>query len=497
MTSFRHYPSKRVVRFVAAVAFAAMAFMAVTLIRVEVSREALSAPAPTAALSFGGQDAWARSQDDGTVADVAEHAVQSVVNIASEKLLNRPSSPYQNDPFFRYFFRGRGGPDRAPQRHQKALGSGVIVSQGGRVLTNNHVVEGATQIRVTLFDGRELSAKLVGADPKSDVAVLQLEGDLKGLVPLPFGNSTSLRLGETVLAIGNPFGVGQTVTKGIVSAKGRADVGIVDYEDFIQTDAAINPGNSGGALVNTRGELVGINTAILSRSGGYQGIGFAIPSNMAKGIMGSLLKNGHVVRGWLGVAIQDVDRDLAEALNLNDSRGVLLAEVVDKSPADRAGLKQGDVVVRVSGTTVDSPGRLRSLIAAHGAGSKVKVELVRSGKSRSVAVTLGELPGDNNISSAQSPAQGNAYGLELSELTNAMRRRLQIPKRVRRGVVVTDVGRNTPAARAGFRQGDVIIEFNRKAISSVDDFQKARTKNKKRVLVLVYRGGSTIYLTLK
>ena len=254
-----------------------------------------------------------------------------------------------------------------PER-ENSLGSGVIVRKSGVILTNNHVIEGASKIRVTLSDGRDFDAEVVGADPKSDIAVIKMLKPPKDLAPIALGDSDSLRLGEMVVAIGNPFGLGHTVTMGIVSAKGRANVGIVDYEDFIQTDAAINPGNSGGALIDLQGRLIGINTAIASRSGGYQGIGFAVPSNMARAVMNSLLKHGRVVRGWLGVAIQPVTKDLQRAMGLKTTKGVLISDVMQDSPAARSGIKRGDVI-ELAGETLRDPVHLRNRVAAAGSGA--------------------------------------------------------------------------------------------------------------------------------
>ena len=285
---------------------------------------------------------------------------------------------------FPFFF--GPGPEQQERREQ-GMGSGVIISSDGYVLTNNHVVSDAQEIKVTLYDRREFDAEVVGTDPKSDVAVIRIKAPPKDLRAISIGDSSRIRLGDVVLAIGNPFGVGQTVTMGIVSAKGRADVGIVDYEDFIQTDAAINPGNSGGALVNMEGQLIGINTAILSRSGGYQGIGFAIPTNMASPIMESLKKYGKVTRGWLGVSIQDVDQELSTAMKLPTSRGVLISDVQPGSPAQKAGLKRGDVVVKIEGRAVETTGNFRNAIALGGSGKKVKLELYRDGKLQTLDVS--------------------------------------------------------------------------------------------------------------
>ena len=315
------------------------------------------------------------------VADVAERVVDSVVNISTSQTIEVEQGPFLFDPFFNdpqspYF----GAPD---ERKAQSLGSGVIVSPDGKILTNAHVVRNADEITVTLHDGSEHDAKVVGVDPKSDLAVIKLEGRFGKLTPLPFADSTRTRLGETVLAVGNPFGVGQAVTMGIVSATGRASVGIVQYEDFIQTDAAINPGNSGGALVNLRGELVGINTAILSRSGGYQGIGFAIPTAMARPIMDALIKDGKVSRGYLGVNLKPVE---------HGGRGVMIESVEAKAPAARAGITAGDIILAVDGTEVRDLGKLRNMVAMKGANKSATFEISRDGKVRTLEVKLGELP---------------------------------------------------------------------------------------------------------
>jgi serine protease Do len=325
---------------------------------------------------------------DSTIADVAERAVQSVVNISTSRTVS--DGPGAWDPFFadpRSPYSGDG-----QERKASSLGSGVIVTAQGRILTNNHVIEGADDIKVTLSNGTELTAKLVGTDPRSDVAVLQLQGTLPPLKPLSLGDSSSLRLGEVVLAIGDPFGVGQAVTMGIVSAKGRASVGIVDYEDFIQTDAAINPGNSGGALVNLRGELVGINTAILSRTGGYQGIGFAIPSNMARQISDMLVRDGKVKRGYLGVNIATVNQDVAKQAGLKVDHGVLVTGVQPDGPAGKAGLKEGDVIVSLDGAEVKDAGKLRNTVAMSPSGASVDLQVMRGSSKQGVKVKLAELP---------------------------------------------------------------------------------------------------------
>jgi Do/DeqQ family serine protease len=330
-----------------------------------------------------------RSGGDTAIADVTEQVLPSVVNI-STTTARKSRGPAMFDPFFSDPDSPFGG--RPSEREGQSLGSGVIVSTRGYVLTNSHVVADATDIRVSLSDGRELAAKLVGSDPKSDLAVLKLEGKLGSLRPIRFGRSHKTRLGEIVLAIGNPFGVGQTVTMGIISAKGRSGMGIVDYEDFIQTDAAINPGNSGGALINLEGELIGINTAILSRTGGYQGIGFAIPTDMARPIMDSLISDGRVDRGFLGVNIQTLTRDVAKTEGLpDDQRGVLVTRVLQASPAARAGLRQGDIIMRIDGRDTFTAAHVVNAVGMAGSGKRVKLEVLRSGKPRTLRIELDEL----------------------------------------------------------------------------------------------------------
>ena len=335
-----------------------------------------------------------RSTGGASIADVAERVVPSVVNLSATRTRKaRRGDPERVPPELRQFFGPQGGPMPRGDRQEGALGSGVIVSADGLVLTSAHVVDGADAVEITLQDGRELDGEVVGADRQSDIAVVRIaKKDATGLTPLPMGDSAGLRLGEVVLAVGNPFGVGQTVTMGIVSATGRSALGIVDYEDFIQTDAAINPGNSGGALVNMRGELVGINTAILSRTGGNQGIGFAIPTSMAKPIMASLVKSGHVTRGYLGVVIQEIDRDLAEAMKLQVGSGVLVADVEDDGPAAKAGLQRGDVIQSVDGQKVTSTSQLRNRVASLSPGARVRVELQRDGTPHSVDIQLQTRP---------------------------------------------------------------------------------------------------------
>ncbi len=428
-----------------------------------------------------------------SIADVTERVLPSVVTVATTVVQR------QQMPMFPFF--GGGGPS---ERQSQGIGSGVIVSADGYILTNNHVVAEAKEIKVTISDKREFDATVVGTDPKSDLAVIKIKGSPTGLTPAEFGDSSKLRLGDVVLAIGNPLGVGQTVTMGIVSAKGRADLGITAYEDFIQTDAAINPGNSGGALINTEGKLVGINTAILSRTGGYQGIGLAIPSSMAQPIMETLKQSGKVSRGFLGVGIQDVDHDLVTSLKLTSQNGVLLNDVRSGGPGGRAGLLRGDVVTKVDGKLVTSTGQFRNLIASSGAKKKVTLEIMRDGKPLTVGVELGEVPDDATAANGgvpggppQATSGGALDGVTLEELTPEHRRTLGLGTDVQRGVVITDLQARSAAARAGLRPGDVVMELNRAPVDSLAKFKELYSKASGDVLLLVHRRGASVFLVVR
>jgi serine protease Do len=473
-----------------------------------VGPETTPANAPAALSKPSGFDflphpALAQAAENGspnvTIADIAERVTPSVVNISMQRTVkNAGANGMQNDPFFRQFFGGRVPEERS----ERGLGSGVIVSADGIVLTNNHVVDEADEISVTTTDGREFQAQVVGTDDKSDLAVLRLKGDLKDLKPLKFGDSNALRLGDVVLAIGNPFGLGQTVTMGIVSAKGRSDTGIVDYGDFIQTDAAINPGNSGGALVNMNGELVGINTAILSRSGGYQGVGFAIPTTMVKPISDSLLQYGKVTRGWLGIAIQDVEPPLATAMALPNADGVLASDVEPGSPADKGGVQRGDVILRFDGQKVDAASKLRNLVASAGANKRVQVDILRNGKPQTLTLVLGTLKGTETAkagpsSSGPEHVKQPIDGFGVEPLSPELRQRLDLPNRVTQGIVVTRVIPGSKAEQAGLRAGDVITEVNRQPAANLDTFTRLYKQDpKKSVLLLVYSGRGSRYIVV-
>jgi len=426
--------------------------------------------------------------------DVVQRALPSVVNIATTRAakLEGPGFPF-GVPFHPFF-----GPGPGPAPEQHGLGSGVIVRKDV-IVTNNHVVEGADELTVTTADGRELDAKVVGTDPKSDLAVLRIRGNNDNLKPLAFGDSSRLRLADVVLAIGNPFGVGQTVTMGIVSATGRADLGIVDYEDFVQTDAAINPGNSGGALIDIEGNLVGIPTAIVSRTGGYMGVGFAIPSSMARPIVESLLANGKVVRGWLGVSIQDVDQDIARAMRLPSTSGVVISDVQPASPAEKAGLRRGDVVLSADGHAIETAGQLRNRIALAGAGKKLELTVLRGGKREQIAVTLGEMPAETIRAQAPEAARppSTVEGLAVEPLSDALRQRLGLPRDVKNGVVVSHVEPDSAPARAGLRPGDVVLEINRQPVTDTGAFHRLFGAAQGPVLLLVQRRNNTLFLVIK
>ncbi len=387
------------------------------------------------------------------------------------------------------------GPE-APFGPMEGAGSGVIVSSEGYILTNNHVVEGATEVTVTLPDEREFTGKVMGTDPKTDLAIVKIEG--KELPYLPWGDSAKLQVGEPVLAVGNPFGLTSTVTQGIVSALGRGRMGITEYEDFIQTDAAINPGNSGGALVNSKGELIGINTAIFSRTGGYQGIGFAVPTSMAKPVFDSLLKTGKVVRGYLGIGIQDVTQDLADAFELEEPNGAIVGDVKDGSPADQAGLKRGDVIVGYNGKPVEDPRALQRMVTRTPVGTETAMTVIRDGKKVELAVTVGEQPGEVRIAHSEHDQKDHALtGLAVKDLDLKTARELGLEDA--KGVVVTGVDPASEAARAGLMAGDVIREINRKPVQSLRDFEQLASSlsEKKRALLLINRRGASLFVTVK
>jgi Do/DeqQ family serine protease len=407
--------------------------------------------------------------------------------------------PFFDDPFFRQFFGGGVIPrGRAPSSQvEHALGSGVIVQADGYILTNHHVVDGAEDIKVELNSTHSYSAKLVGSDAPSDLAVLKISAS--DLPVLQLGDSDKVRVGDVCLAVGNPLGVGESVTAGIISAKGRStdNVGGGSFQDFLQTDAPINQGNSGGALVNTRGELIGINSQILSSNGGNIGIGFAIPSNMAKNVMNQLLGKGKVQRGMLGVGIQPVTAELAASLGLKETRGVLINSLTSGGPAEKAGLKSGDVILQLNGKDVNDPNTLRNEIAAAGPGTEVTLTLLRDGRQQQVRVRLGELTADAARGGDEQPGDtsaGSKLGITVVPITPDIAQQLGL-RRGTQGVAVESVDPDGPAARAGIQSGDVIQEVNRQTVRSASDIGAALQKSGDRPpLLLINRGGQTAYV---
>ncbi len=431
-------------------------------------------------------------------ADLASRVSPSVATVRSERVAKPASQEFAlpDDPLFRQFF-GRGFQGvPSPPRRQGGLGSGVIVSEDGYVLTNHHVVDGAQRIEVDLADRRTFSAKLVGSDAASDLAVLKI--DATGLTPLPFGDSKSARVGDVVLAFGNPLGVGQTVTMGILSAKGRAtDLGNGSFEDFLQTDAPINQGNSGGALVNVRGELIGINSQIVSPSGGSVGIGFAIPAAMAENVMNQLIHGGRVHRGQLGVTVQAVTSDIARSLGMADVKGALVSDVSPGSPGEQAGLQRGDVILRLNGSEVADGNALRNQISSTAPGSRIDLTVLRDGRERTVSANLRELKDPKNAENAEAgQAEGGKLGLSVRPLSPEEARELGIAGH--KGLVVAGVDPDGPGAEAGFEPGDVIQEVNGKAVFDVVSLRAAvKSGGARPALVLVARNGNSLFLTLQ
>jgi serine protease Do len=411
----------------------------------------------------------------------------------------KSENPFSQDPFFRQFF---GNPDDQQQpreQREHSLGSGVIVNPDGYILTNNHVVDGASDVQVTLSDKRQLKAKIVGTDPRTDIAVLKIPAT--SLATVTLGDSAKARVGDIVLAVGDPFGIGETVTMGIVSATGRRDLrleGPEGYEDFIQTDASINPGNSGGALVNTRGELIGINTAIISNGGGgNQGIGFAVPVNMARTVMEQILKSGKVTRGFLGVSIQEVTPDLAKAFNLPSVEGALVGDVTPDSPGAKAGLQKGDVITALNGQKIADYHDLRLRISQTAPGTPIKMDVYRNGQKQEMTATLSEFP--EKAQTAENSPQGESPaldGVQVENLTPDIVQQLNLPSSTH-GVVITRVDPDSTAAETGLQRGDVIQEVNRKPVNNVEQFRAAvRGVSNQPLLLLINRGGSSSYVVI-
>ena len=438
----------------------------------------------------------------GSFAPIVQKVAPSVVEVfvTAKPRRGQPSND-QSDLLRRFFGQGGrgfnlpdGGLDQGPQR---GLGSGVIVSPDGYILTNNHVVKDANDIHITLADGRDFAAKVVGTDPKTDVAIVKIKAD--GLPALTFADSGEVAVGDVVLAVGNPFGIGQTVTQGIVSAKNRRTANDMD-EDFIQTDAAINPGNSGGALVDVEGRLVGINSEIFSRSGGNEGIGFAIPSNLCQWVMTSLVKSGHVERGFMGVSIESLNPKLAHAFNLDNIKGALVADVSPGSPAESAGFKSGDVIRQFKNLPVTDASQFRLQVAETSPGTKVPVQVIRNGETKTLEVTLKNAPNQKlagaDRSDENTPSTDALSGVAVADLDQNARSQANVPDNVK-GAIITEVRPNSPAYEAGLRPGDVITEINKQSVKSSDDAVKLTEKPAgAQTLVKIWSHGGTRYLTV-
>jgi serine protease Do len=447
-----------------------------------------------------GEKGWAQKTGSpdltAAIANVADKAMPAVVHIEVTQRVEVPSPmlPFESDPFFRYFFGGPAGP-RTYKREMHGIGTGMIIDSEGHILTNNHVVSGATKITVKMASGEEFEAKTVGADPKTDLAVIKIKPS-PNIPYLTFGDSDKLRVGEWVVAIGNPRGLEQTVTAGIISAKHRT--GILDpssYQDYIQTDAAINPGNSGGPLLNLAGEVIGVNAAIVSESGGFEGIGFAIPSKMAMAIADALIKTGKVIRGWLGVGVQELTASLAKSLNLKVLKGALVADVVKGGPAEKAGIQRGDVIVSLNGAAVESANDFRNRIAATWVGKKVEIGLWRKGERITAqAVIMAYKPSPSVVA----VELRDKLGVEAKEVSLMEARRMRLDSR--EGVILTKVDPRGPAGRAGLEPGDLILQINNQAVRGLKDYNRIveQIQREEEVLLLVrdVQTGEVGYLTL-
>jgi serine protease Do len=459
----------------------------------------------TMTLLVSNTSAGAASLQDKGFVEVVKKAKPAVVHIRVEKSVGGTSQSEQydemfNNPFFERFFgpQYRQNPNTPQRQHkQQAQGSGFIINKDGDILTNNHVVEGAEKITVILSDEREFKAELIGTDPQSDVALIKIQ-DGGNLPTLPLGDSEALEVGEWVIAIGNPFGLSQTVTVGVVSATGRSSVGINEYENFIQTDAAINPGNSGGPLLNIDGEVIGINSALFSRTGGYMGIGFAIPINMVKNIQAQLKDSGKVTRGWLGVVIQNVDENLAKSFGLSHAEGILVSEVQAESPAAKGGIEQGDVILKLNGTKLTDVADLRNRVALLRPDAVATLDIIRNGKEKSIKIDIGERPTDP-AKIARDSKESNSleqFGLAFQDLTPELAERLGYADNT--GVVVSQVEPGSPASSAGMRPGQLIEEINQQRIHNLKDLQReiSRSADPKRLLLRVRSGNFSQYVVL-
>lgn len=473
----------------------------------------VSNPAPKLNLQLAPLGRQAHSQS--SYAPIVKKVEPSVVTVYSTKTVpDTAHNPLANNPLFRHFF-GQGSEDEeeddsstpaAPstphKKQEQSLGSGIIVTPDGYILSNSHVVEDADEVKVSLADGiTEYTAKVIGSDPPTDISVLKIDGT--NLPAIAITDSTSLEVGDTVLAIGNPFGVGQTVTLGIVSAMGRGGFGITDYEDFIQTDASINPGNSGGALVDVEGRLVGVPTAILSRTGGNVGIGFAVPVNMARTVMDLIVKNGRVVRGYLGVYVQSISPGLKQAFKLPDRNGALISGVAPNSPAATGGLREGDVITAMNGHKVDDSRHLRLLIGQSTPNTKTTVTVWREGQQKDFTATLGELPTEQVTQAPQKPTPTGRttdmqLGLQLRNLEPGVRQELKLPA-ANAGVLVEGVERSAPAYAAGLRPGDIILEVNRKPVQTAQEaFEASKAQpSANQVLFKVWSKGGSRFVVVE
>jgi serine protease Do len=468
-----------------------------------------AANAATPKLKFSDDPIPRNTPPPASFSSVIHKVAPNVVTIYSSKTVRQSSSPFSDDDPFRDFFGGRGSPfgPQGPQgrnapreRRQQGLGSGVIISDDGYIITNNHVVEGADEVKVGFADELpRIDAKVIGTDPQTDLAVIKV--DRKNLPAITVTDSDKIDVGDVVLAIGNPFGVGQTVTSGIISARSRGGMGIVDYEDFIQTDASINPGNSGGALVDANGRLIGINTAILSQSGGSQGVGFAIPVNLARFVMEQIISGGKVTRGYLGIMLQPLTPDLAKEFKVPDQNGALVGEVTPKSPAAEAGIKEGDVIVEFNGKKVTDARQLRLTAAQTPPGAKATVKVIRDGNEKTFNVKLGELP-VKTLAKGGRPGSNSGSkvdlleGVEVTDLDARTRQQFSIPENVR-GALVTDVDPSSPAATAGLQPGDVIIEMNRKPVTKADEaIELSQGPGGDHVLLRVWSKGGSRYVVV-
>jgi serine protease Do len=429
----------------------------------------------------------------GSFADLADDVKHSVVNISTTQVVKGlPLHPFLGhnapfgDDFFKHFF------GNMPQEQMKthALGSGFVISEDGLILTNNHVIDKATEIKVKIESGKEYNAKVIGKDPKTDLGLIQVKPDVDFPKSIHLGDSDAMRVGDWVMAVGNPFGLGQTVTTGIISAKGRI-IGAGPYDDFLQTDAAINPGNSGGPLFNMKGEVIGINTAIIAQG---QNIGFAIPVNVAKELLPQL-KTGRIIRGWLGVMIQDITSDLAKSFGLKGTKGVLISDVTKGSPAEKAGLKRGDVDVRFNGKEVENAHMLSRVVAATPPNTDITLDIIRDGKEKTIEVTIGTMP---QKVEGRLPEKETAWGLTVQDITPDLAQQLGLNPD-EQGVVISGVYPGSPAGEAGLRTGDVVKEVNRQEIHNFNDYNQAldKAKQDKSLLLVINRGGGTQYVVLK